>query len=51
MEEGLDADAKYVWSSSVVVMPPPEHWKQIVDIKKNHMNPKIKRPPFPHITM
>ena len=24
---------------------------EIVDIKKNHMNPRIKRPPYPHITL
>ena len=39
------------FSSSIVSMPPPEFWKQFVDIKKNHMNPKIKRPPFPHVTL
>eukprot|EP01127_Copromyxa_protea_P010504 TRINITY_DN2556_c0_g1_i2.p1 TRINITY_DN2556_c0_g1~~TRINITY_DN2556_c0_g1_i2.p1 ORF type:complete len:195 (+),score=21.56 TRINITY_DN2556_c0_g1_i2:42-626(+) len=40
-----------VASSSLVVMPPPEYWPAFVDIKKNHMNPKIKRPPYPHITL
>jgi len=40
-----------VFTSSLVVMPPPEFWPAIVDIKKNHMNPRIKRPPFPHITL
>lgn len=41
----------FVTSTSLVVMPPPDQWKQIVDIKKNHMNPRIKRPPYPHITL
>lgn len=26
-------------------------WGPFVEIKKNHMNPLIKRPPFPHITL
>ncbi|KAH3764022.1 Endonuclease/exonuclease/phosphatase family protein [Pelomyxa schiedti] len=38
-------------ASTLVVMPPPALWKPIVDIKKNHMNPKIKRPPYPHVTL
>ena len=37
--------------SSLVVAPPKEFWGPIVTIKKNHMNPKIKRPPYPHITL
>jgi poly(A) polymerase len=40
-----------VASSTVVFMPPPELWQPIVDIKRNHMNPRIKRPPYPHITL
>ena len=38
-------------TSTLVIMPPNEQWQQFVDIKKNHMNPKIKRPPYPHITL
>jgi len=40
-----------VWYTSVVLMPPPELCVPIVEIKKNHMNPRIKRPPFAHITL
>lgn len=36
---------------SLVIIPPPEDWAQFVAIKRKHMNPRIKRPPFPHITM
>lgn len=36
---------------SLVVIPPPEQWPQFIEIKKNHMNPKIKRPPYPHVTI
>ena len=36
---------------SLVILPPKEDWGPFVEIKKNHMNPKIKRPPFPHITL
>jgi 2'-5' RNA ligase len=32
-------------------MPPRNLWAPFVEIKKNHMNPKIKRPPYPHITL
>jgi poly(A) polymerase len=38
-------------SSSIVSMPPSEFWEQFVEIKKHHMNPNIKRPPFPHVTL
>lgn len=41
----------FVTSTTLVIMPPADQWKQIVDIKKNHMNPRIKRPPYPHITL
>jgi 2'-5' RNA ligase len=37
--------------SVCVIMPPKDLWAPFVDIKKNHMNPKIKRPPYPHITL
>ena len=37
--------------SSCVIMPPRDLWAPFVEIKKNHMNPKIKRPPYPHITL
>jgi len=37
--------------SSLNITPPLEYWPQFVNIKKNHVNPKIKRPPFPHITL
>lgn len=40
-----------VASSTLVVMPPKEQWDQFVEIKKNHMNPKIMRPPYPHMTL
>lgn len=36
---------------SLVICPPPEFWEPIVSLKKNHMNPRIKRPPYPHITI
>ncbi|CAH6421098.1 2-5 RNA ligase superfamily [uncultured virus] len=42
---------KYTPACSLVIMPPKETWDQFVEIKKNHMNPKIKRPPYPHITL
>lgn len=45
------AQGPQVASSAVVIMPPKELWGPFVDIKKNHMNPKIKRPPYPHITL
>ena len=32
-------------------MPPRELWAPFISIKKNHMNPNIKRPPYPHITL
>lgn len=38
-------------TSTLVVMPPQSSWAPFVAIKSNHMNPKIKRPPYPHITM
>ena len=37
--------------TSCVIMPPRNLWAPFVEIKKNHMNPKIKRPPYPHITL
>ena len=37
--------------SVCVIMPPRELWAPFVDIKKYHMNPRIKRPPYPHITL
>ena len=37
--------------SVCVIMPPRELWAPFISIKKNHMNPKIKRPPYPHITL
>eukprot|EP01098_Paradermamoeba_levis_P013800 TRINITY_DN6388_c0_g1_i1.p1 TRINITY_DN6388_c0_g1~~TRINITY_DN6388_c0_g1_i1.p1 ORF type:complete len:205 (+),score=27.98 TRINITY_DN6388_c0_g1_i1:122-736(+) len=47
----LNSDSDITFASSCVLLPPPQYWKQIVDIKKNHMNPKIKRPPYPHISL
>lgn len=43
--------SKFCGTSTCVLMPPPNFWDPIVEIKRNHMNPKIKRPPYPHITM
>ena len=37
--------------SACVIMPPRDLWAPFVEIKKNHMNPHIKRPPYPHITL
>lgn len=37
--------------SVCVIMPPRDLWGPFVEIKKNHMNPRIKRPPYPHITL
>lgn len=37
--------------SSCVSQPPFEYWEQFVEIKKKYMNPKITRPPFPHVTL
>ena len=37
--------------SVCVIMPPRELWAPFVEIKKNHMNPRIKRPPYLHITL
>ena len=37
--------------STCVIMPPRDLWAPFVEIKKNHMNPNIKRPPYPHITL
>ena len=37
--------------SACVIMPPRDLWAPFVEIKKNHMNPNIKRPPYPHITL
>ena len=37
--------------SVCVIMPPRALWPPFVEIKKNHMNPRIKRPPYPHITL
>lgn len=36
---------------SCVIMPPGSQWPQFVDIKKRHMKPTIRRPPYPHMTM
>jgi|JI10StandDraft_1071094.scaffolds.fasta_scaffold933296_1 hypothetical protein len=36
---------------SLVIIPPPETWPAFVEIKRKHMNPKIRRPPFPHVTL
>eukprot|EP01093_Parvamoeba_rugata_P005486 TRINITY_DN18179_c0_g1_i1.p2 TRINITY_DN18179_c0_g1~~TRINITY_DN18179_c0_g1_i1.p2 ORF type:complete len:237 (+),score=-20.91 TRINITY_DN18179_c0_g1_i1:20-730(+) len=38
-------------SSTLVILPRPEHFEQFVRIKKNHMNPRIKRKPYPHVTL
>jgi len=37
--------------SVCVIMPPRNLWPPFIEIKKNHMNPRIKRPPYPHITL
>ena len=37
--------------SVCVIMPPRDLWAPFVEIKKNHMNPRIKIPPYPHITL
>ena len=37
--------------TACVIMPPRDLWPPFVEIKKNHMNPRIKRPPYPHITL
>ena len=37
--------------SSCVIMPPHDLWAPFVEIKKNQMNPKIKRSPYPYITL
>ena len=42
---------EYVNYSACVIMPPRDLWAPFVEIKKNHMNPHIKRPPYPHITL
>lgn len=36
---------------TLVIIPPPSDWPPFVAIKKNHMNPRIRRPPYPHITL
>ena len=43
--------SRYDSKVSLVICPPPQFWQPIVDMKKNHMNPRIKRPPYPHITV
>ncbi|KAH3760748.1 Endonuclease/exonuclease/phosphatase family protein [Pelomyxa schiedti] len=43
--------SRFAMYVSLVALPPPQFWKPIVDIKKNHMNPRIKRPPYPHMTL
>ena len=40
-----------VFTSALVICPPLEFWEQFVDVKKHHMNPRIKRAPYPHITL
>jgi len=42
---------RLVFTTSVVAMPPQDTCAAIINIKKNHMNPKIKRPPFAHVTL
>jgi len=37
--------------TTLVLMPPKELWLNFVEIKKNHMNPKITRPPYPHVSI
>ena len=37
--------------TTCIIMPPRYLWPPFIEIKKNHMNPKIKRPPYPHITL
>jgi 2'-5' RNA ligase len=43
--------SRIVSSSTAVICPPKSLWKPIVDLKRNHMNPRIKRNPYPHITL
>jgi 2'-5' RNA ligase len=50
-KETVSHKYQYVFHTSLVLMPPKELWEPFVEIKKNHMNPKIKRPPYPHITL
>ena len=47
----MSTNWKSVSYSVCVIMPPRELWAPFVEIKKNHMNPRIKRPPYPHITL
>ena len=47
----MSANWESVNYSVCVIMPPRNLWAPFVEIKKNHMNPHIKRPPYPHITL
>eukprot|EP01130_Rhizamoeba_saxonica_P014683 TRINITY_DN6430_c0_g1_i1.p1 TRINITY_DN6430_c0_g1~~TRINITY_DN6430_c0_g1_i1.p1 ORF type:complete len:202 (-),score=25.30 TRINITY_DN6430_c0_g1_i1:24-629(-) len=47
----MSHNGQLVYSSYLVILPPPEYWEPIVEIKKNHMNPRIKRAPYPHISL
>jgi hypothetical protein len=38
-------------ASALVVMPPKSEWAPFVQIKRRHHDPRIKRPPYPHVTL
>ncbi len=44
-------NTRLVQSSSIVILPPPEHWEAFLAIKRKHMDPKIRRPAYPHVTL
>ena len=39
------------FTTSCVLMPPKAQWARFIAIKRNHMKPSIKRPPYPHVTL
>eukprot|EP00996_Jenningsia_fusiforme_P001081 NODE_1989_length_1335_cov_10.707621_g1805_i0.p1 GENE.NODE_1989_length_1335_cov_10.707621_g1805_i0~~NODE_1989_length_1335_cov_10.707621_g1805_i0.p1 ORF type:complete len:368 (+),score=44.38 NODE_1989_length_1335_cov_10.707621_g1805_i0:79-1182(+) len=47
----LPLSTKLSVQTTCVVVPPKSQWAQFVAIKKNHMKPNIKRPPYPHISL
>lgn len=47
----MDGGAAMRGTYALVIIPPPDAWGPFVAIKKNHMNPRIRRPPYPHITL
>eukprot|EP01006_Ploeotia_vitrea_P046842 TRINITY_DN67067_c1_g1_i1.p1 TRINITY_DN67067_c1_g1~~TRINITY_DN67067_c1_g1_i1.p1 ORF type:complete len:346 (-),score=31.45 TRINITY_DN67067_c1_g1_i1:911-1948(-) len=47
----LPKNVQLVFHTTCIITPPKRQWTQFVEIKKQHLLKKIKRPPYPHITL